>query len=229
MARNTARGSAQKSTKSALSRELIQREALQLIEAEGMDAFSVRQLGERLGCQAMSIYHHFESKAHILDSLVDLLLSEMKIPPRSQSPERRLRSLISEWRALSRRQPRFYVWLAIHRWNSQTGIRYLSEVLDCFYDAGLDAERAARAFRAVGYYVLGATLDETSGYVQGPSSLEPLPARRLASDFPRVAAAGEFFAVSHFDKTFELGLNALLVSFGVTRPDLVRQRKSSAA
>lgn len=224
MARNTARGSAKKSTKSALSRELIQRETLQLIEAEGMDAFSVRKLGERLGCQAMSIYHHFESKAHILDSLVDLLLSEMKIPTRSQSPERRLRSLVSEWRALSRRQPRFYVWLALHRWNSETGIRYLSEVLDCFYDAGLDAERAARAFRAVGYYVLGATLDETSGYVQGPSSLEPLSATQLAKDFPRVAAAGRYFVAPHFDKTFELGLTALLVSLGVAQASVTAQR-----
>ena len=53
----------------ALTRERIEIEALALIDADGIDAFSTRKLGARLGCEAMSIYHHFPSKAHILDAL----------------------------------------------------------------------------------------------------------------------------------------------------------------
>ena len=49
-----------------LTRERIVEAALAVVEAEGLAAFSTRKLGERLGCEAMSIYHHFPSKQHLL-------------------------------------------------------------------------------------------------------------------------------------------------------------------
>ena len=61
----------------ALSRERIEIEALALIDAHGIEAFSTRKLGQRLGCEAMSIYHHFASKAHVFDALVDRVLGGM--------------------------------------------------------------------------------------------------------------------------------------------------------
>ena len=198
-----------------LSRERIESEALNLIEAMGMDAFSTRKLGERLGCEAMSIYYHFPSKAHLLDALVDRLLRAVPIPDRNQAPAARLRSLVAHWRVMARAHPRFYLWMALHRWNTPTGVGFLSEILDCFYGAGLSDEAAARGFRALGYYVLGGTLEETSGYAQGPSAQEPIEDQLLVTDFPLVHRAGKYFAASEFDATFEDGLDILLRGMGL--------------
>jgi AcrR family transcriptional regulator len=197
-------------TRGALSRDRIETEALALIEAEGMDGFSTRKLGQRLGCEAMSIYYHFPSKSHLLDALVDRTLNGLTIPARSQSPARRIRGLATAWREMARERPRFYLWMALHRWNSLSGVRFLAEVIDCFDAAGLTPEQAARGFRVLGYYLLGATLDETSGYAHGPSAAEPLSDADVDRLFPQVARTGQYFTPDQFDATFELGLKLLL-------------------
>lgn len=203
------------SSRPALTRERIETEALALIERDGMEAFSTRRLGQALGCEAMSLYHHFPSKAHVLDALVDRVLAAIPIPERSLDPALRLRQLAQHWRAMARRHPRFYPWLALHRWNSPTGVGFLGEILDCLLAAGLSDEAAARGFRVLGYYLLGATLDEISGYAQGPSSLQPMSEQELAQRHPQVARAGRYFTPQHFDRTFELGLGVLLQGLGI--------------
>jgi len=40
------------------------------IDRDGLAGFSTRKLGEALGVQAMSLYHHFPSKAHVLDAVL---------------------------------------------------------------------------------------------------------------------------------------------------------------
>jgi AcrR family transcriptional regulator len=202
----------------ALTRERIELEALALIEREGMDAFSTRRLGVALGCEAMSLYNHFPSKAHVLDALVDRVLAGIPIPDRGLRPHERLRQLAQHWRAMARRHARFYPWLALHRWNSPTGVAFLGEILDCFVAAGLSEALAARGFRVLGYYLLGATLDEISGYAQGPSSLNPMSEQELLERHPQVARAGRHFAPEHFDQIFELGLGVVLQGLGIETP-----------
>lgn len=198
-----------------LTRERIETEALALIEREGLDAFSMRGLGQVLGVEAMSLYHHFPSKAHLLDALVDRVLGSVPIPPRDGDPAARLRQLVGHWRDVARRHARFYAWLSLHRWNSATGVAFLAEILACFTDAGLDRERAARGFRVLGYYVLGATLDETQGYANGPTSLQPMTQHELETRHPEVAQAGRYFTAGQFDTTFGLGLDVLLGGLGL--------------
>ncbi len=193
-----------------LSRDRIEAHALELIEEQGIDLFSIRKLAERLGCQAMSIYNHFPSKAHIFDALMARVLGSIPIPDRSLTPAQRLREFAQSWRALARESPKFYLWLSICQWNSVAGTRFLSEMLACFYDAGFTPQRAAYGFRVLGYYVQGVATDESSGYANGPSSVDPIGAETLARDFPQVAEAHAFFTNEHFDNVFELGFGALL-------------------
>jgi AcrR family transcriptional regulator len=198
-----------------LNREKIETEALALIETEGLEGFSTRKLGQALGCEAMSIYYHFPSKAHLLDALVDRTLSSLPTAPKTLSPGQSLRHMAQAWRTMARERPRFYLWMALHRWNSEVGVRFLAEVLACFHAAGLKPEQAARGFRVLGYYLLGATLDENSGYAHGPSAIQPMPDADVKRLHPQVAQAGRFFSPAHFDATFELGLTVLLQGLGV--------------
>ena len=199
----------------ALTRELIEVAALDLIEQDGLDAFSTRRLGERLGCQAMSIYHHFPSKAHILDALVDRVLASIQVPKRSMKPAARVRQLARSWRQAALAHPRLYPYLSMHRWNSEIGAKFLSEILACFHEAGLEPEVCARQFRVLCYFVLGATLDEISGYGNGSSSMRPVGDEDLLQRYPQVAEAGRYFKPEHFERTFELGLDMFLRNSGL--------------
>ena len=206
---------APRTERTALTRERIEIEALALIDAEGIEAFSTRKLGERLGCEAMSIYHHFPSKAHILDALVDRVLGGMPIPDKTQRPAARLRQFADGWRRISLQHPRFYLWLSLHQWNSATGVHFMSEMLACFTDAGLSPEMSVRGFRILGYYVQGATLDESSGYAQGHSSQSPMPQDEIEREYPQVANARQYSAQEQFDRTFDLGWDALVRALGL--------------
>lgn len=198
-----------------LSRERIEEAALELIGEEGLEGFSIRKLGERLGCEAMSIYHHFPSKAHILDALVDRIVRGIELPPATLEPVARLRALARGWRGIARVHPRFFPFFSLHRLNSEAGVGFLNQVMLALRDAGLEREVAARFFRVVNYYLMGAALDEISGYAQGPSSMSPVSDAELAERFPQIAEAGEFFAPAQFDATFEFGLDRLLESVGL--------------
>ena len=193
-----------------LNREVIEIEALSLIEDEGLPAFSFRKLAARLGCEPMSLYHHHASKAHLLDALLDRVIGELPAPP-SPGPWRdRLAGMARDFRAMAWRHPAFFQYVALHRLNTPTALRWVDGALTAFQEAGLDDEAAARLFRAFGYYITGAALDETSGYARGPSAVEPASDETVARDFPAVATAGRWFQPSEVETTFETGLAILL-------------------
>ena len=45
-----------------LSREPMIRAAIELLESAGEAGFSIRKLGERLGCDPMAVLYHFKSR-----------------------------------------------------------------------------------------------------------------------------------------------------------------------
>lgn len=60
-----------------LTREQIVAAAITLLDAEGVDSFSMRRLGAALGADPMSIYHHIPTKAALFDAVVDAVWAEI--------------------------------------------------------------------------------------------------------------------------------------------------------
>jgi len=202
--------SRKKAIRQPLSRERIEKAALKVIELDGLEAFSIRRLAAELGCEAMSIYHHFPSKQHLMDGLVDRVLATTPPVPLDLPPIERLRRRCFNARAMAHRFPRFYPYLAVHRMNTPGGIRWIGDILDNVFELGGDAETTARIFRAVGYYLTGASLDETSGYAKGPSAAVPVPDEVVVRDYPALVAVNRYFKSDQHEKTFVLGLDILL-------------------
>ncbi len=216
-----------------LSRERIELAALDLIEHEGLEGFSTRKLGEALGCEAMSIYHHFPSKAHLLNALVDRLITGIAMPAGDVDPIERIRRISYSYRRIGHRHPRLFPYVALYRMNSRSALGFLDQVIGMFRDAGLSEESTARLFRALSYYLTGAVLDETSGYAKGPSAVEPVSDQEIARDFPLVAMAGPYFRQQHFEDTFATGLKVILQAVrdaaGRTRAGKREARKGNGA
>jgi len=196
-----------------LSRESVIAAALALVDADGLAGLSTRKLGERLGVEAMSIYHYFPSKQHLLDALVDHAIASIPLERPGADPEGQLRRLAYDYRAMARRFPRLYPLVALHRLNTPTGVALIERALELVHALARNDELAARQFRAFGYFLTGAALDETSGYAQGPSAAQAVDDAYVAAHCPRLAAAAPYFRQPHWDATFALGLEALIAGF----------------
>ena len=79
-----------------------------------------------------------------------------------------------------------------------------------FRNAGFDDRTAAHLFQLVGYYVMGATLDETNGRARGGSSVQMVSDEDLKRDFPNACAAGPYFSAGNRDAIFHRGPDILL-------------------
>jgi len=198
----------------AFDRERIELAALELLERNGLAEFSMRKLGAELGVEAMSLHRHFPSKAHLFDALLDRLVAETTPPNDSAESwrERARRSCVS-YRELVRRYPEFSRYVVSHRMNTRGGLAWLEGVAKIFVDAGFETELAARAFRSMGYYVMGAVLGETAGYARGSSAVEPVPSDEQVAIAPTVARFAPYFEREHWDHTFHAGLELLLDGF----------------
>lgn len=200
--------------KSPLDRERIELAALELVEKDGLAEFSMRKLGSALGVEAMSLYHHFPSKAHLFDALLDRLIGETTEECGADRPWReRVRLFCMAYRDLGRRYPEFSRYMILHRMNTRGGLAWLEAVVGMFAGTGVDVETAARAFRCVGYYLMGTMLDETAGYARGPSAAEPVPVAEQNAIAPTVMRFGPYFQPEHWDRTFLVGLELLLDGF----------------
>ena len=195
----------------ALSRERIAAAAMALVDREGLSALSTRRLGDELGCEAMSIYHHFPNKAHLMDALVDLMLAEARVPAAHEGTWlERLRQAAHGFRAMALMHPKFFPFFAVHRLNTPSGVAFINGIIGILREAGFSDRDAARYFREIGYYLTGAALDETAGYAKGPSAAEPVSNDTIAANFPHLAAAAPYFQPGQFQVTFETGLEMLL-------------------
>jgi len=199
-----------KATDPGLSRERIIDAALAQVERHGLEALTMRKLGEALGVEAMSLYHFFPSKRHLLDALVDAAISSVEFPAQSLQPVERMRRTMRAYREMAHRHGRLYPVIAVHRLNTPTGVKFIEKVLKIAYDITGDEETAARSFRSLGYYLMGAALDETMGYAKGPSAAEPVDGAFIARECPLLARSAKYFQRDQWDRTFEQGMEDML-------------------
>jgi TetR/AcrR family tetracycline transcriptional repressor len=70
-------------TRPSLSRELVADRALEIADAEGIEAVTIRRLATELGVTPMALYWHFKTKDDLLDGLADRILDALELPERT--------------------------------------------------------------------------------------------------------------------------------------------------
>jgi AcrR family transcriptional regulator len=63
-----------------ISRRKTLEVALRIIDEEGLDALSIRRLGDELNVRGISLYHHFQDKEQILVGACELALADVRTP-----------------------------------------------------------------------------------------------------------------------------------------------------
>lgn len=60
----------------ALTRRAVVREALALIDRDGVDRFSIRRLANQLGVTPMALYNHVNGKRDLLQAVAERVVTE---------------------------------------------------------------------------------------------------------------------------------------------------------
>jgi AcrR family transcriptional regulator len=160
-----------------LSRERILRAALKLADERGIEALSMRNLGQALKVEAMSLYKHVSSKDDVLDGISELVMEEFEVPSTEGDWQAAIRrSAISAHDAL-RRHPWAGPVLESRVNPGHVRLRYLDAVVGTLRRAGFSMPDVARAFMAIDSHTYGFTIQELAL----PFNRETLP--DVAVDF----------------------------------------------
>ncbi|MEU7554734.1 TetR/AcrR family transcriptional regulator C-terminal domain-containing protein [Streptomyces sp. NPDC044571] len=193
-----------------LSREIIARAALELLNAEGPEALKMRTLADRLGVRGASLYHHVASKDDVLDAVTELINEEIDLTPLGHPDWREgIAAYARGYRRVYLRHPNVIAPAARRRVEAERALLGYDALLAALVRAGCTPAGAAEAAAALDYLVLGSALETfTAGFTRSPEAYRP--------DYPALADAlagadaadGGLAALD--DRGFELGLGLLL-------------------
>ncbi len=149
------KGVARQRRRPGLTRERVLRAAVELADEGGLEALSMRELGRKLGVEAMSLYNHVSSKDDVLDGMVDLVVGEISHPAQDVG----WRQFMLSRAASSRQVFSRHSWapaLVDSRLRGGPGrLEYLETVIGVLRRAGFTVELAARALSLLDSYVYG--------------------------------------------------------------------------
>lgn len=196
-----------------LTRERVLHAALAMADEAGVDALTMRSLGQRLGVEAMSLYNHVANKDDVLDAIVDMAVAEI-VPPAATGDWRAAirASALSANDVLYRHSWACALWL--QRVPGPARVRYMEGLLACLDRSKLPHDVAHHAYHVIDTYIVGFTAQEHT-FVMGPDQLAAAATEFLAGltldDNPHVIA----HVHAHMDdapstSAFEFGLDLIL-------------------
>ncbi len=196
-----------------LSSDRIIQAALALVDAEGLDALTVRRLAEQLATGSASLYRHVASRDELLVLLIDHVLGDVRYPPADAGGRATVESLASELRRVLLDHHNLVPALAVSPLLGPNAMRGTVRGLAGFLEAGFAAGVAVQAYLALLDFVLGAVFFDTSstGQVSGLShSSSDLIAAFPVDAFSTLRAHPGDFSLPAVDDVFAFGLAAFL-------------------
>ncbi|WP_248579542.1 TetR/AcrR family transcriptional regulator [Nocardioides sp. InS609-2] len=200
-----------------LTRAAIVDAAFDLADASGVAALSMRRVGQAVGVEAMSLYHHVANKDDLLDAIVDRIFADFG----TASPEVDWRTSMHDRAHAARRVLRAHPWavgLVDSRPNAGPAtLAHHDSVIGALRAGGFSIADTGHAFALLDSFIYGfssqsANLpfdDHRSAEAVAEGLIHPLP----TDVFPHLVE----FATQHvlkpgwdFEDEFEFGLELIL-------------------
>jgi AcrR family transcriptional regulator len=197
--------------------------ALKLIDAEGLEAFSMRRLGQEIGAGATSIYWYVRDKDQLIDLVLDEILAEIElVEDPAWSWRERVANLAREFRAVLRRHPNLAAVFGSRISLGPNTLRGIEHMLAVLRSAGFDGTELTLAFSATLNFAMGTGIMESRGLTgpetegKTPEEIQELFVGMLASlpedaypNLRRFIPDSDYEEISE-DAQFEYGLQRLL-------------------
>ncbi|WP_241982817.1 TetR/AcrR family transcriptional regulator C-terminal domain-containing protein [Cryobacterium sp. TMT1-2-1] len=190
---------------------------MRLADVGGLDALTMRRLGEELNVEAMSIYNHVANKEDLINGMADAVFSEIELPSHSD-----------DWKtAIRKRSISFREILARHSWATTVRdsganpgaatLRHHDRVIGTFRNGGFSVMMAAHAFSAVDSYIYGFAMQEKSLPFTTPEEVAAMAEIMLAqlprSEYPYLAELTADYVLKpgyFYGDEFLVGLDLIL-------------------
>ena len=204
-----------------LTRDRVLNAALHLVDAEGLDALTMRRLGQELDCDPMALYRYAENRAALLDGVAETVLAALVIPAEGPGWETQLRSTGHEFRRLALAHPNVVPLIVARPLSTPLGLRPvgtlrpLEQILALLTGAGFAPDQALHVYRAYFGLLNGHVLNELQEVLVDPEGTDAL--LRLGLDrlppgeFPHIRGLADAL-LAGYDGAAELdrGLDILL-------------------
>jgi len=153
-----------------LSRERVCREALALVDEEGLAALSMRRLGARLGVEAMSLYRHVRDKDDLLDAIHAAVLGDLPQPPASNAGHWRalLGGMAGALRSALLRHRNALPLFGTRTVRAPEATAAIGRLRSALVTAGFDERTADQALKVIGVYTIGYALSDGHHGLSGP-------------------------------------------------------------
>ncbi|HEY2717152.1 MAG TPA: TetR/AcrR family transcriptional regulator C-terminal domain-containing protein [Solirubrobacterales bacterium] len=176
------------------SRAEIARAAIEIADAEGFDAVSMRRVAQKLGAGTMTLYHYVRNKDELVTLMSDAVMGEILVPDGELS---------GDWReALTQIATRTRTAFARHRWIFErfgdgrpgpNGMRHFEQSLTAVAALGLERGEVFDVIGQVDDFVFGYALrelQEREEHERGwPDEVVDFLQREIDSgDYPRMTA-----------------------------------------
>jgi TetR/AcrR family tetracycline transcriptional repressor len=204
-------------TRDPLSRERIAGAALAIVDAEGLDALTMRRLAAELRAAPMAAYAHFADKGELLAEVVDAVMGEVDLPEADGRWRKPLRRLALSFRGVLLAHPA--VMPAFHAYGARgaNALAVLDRAHGILRTAGFPDEHAGRAVETIHAFALGFVSLEIAW-----ASLDP--GRRHAqifalpqSAYPDLTAVMPHVLAVDGEERFRYGLDRILDGLAVAR------------
>jgi len=218
----------------ALTREQVLTAALQIIDEDGVEALTMRRLGQALDRNPMAIYRHAADKDALLDGVVELVAAELVAPRPDRNGHGDRHGDVSEegeWEAILRHTAHTFRRVALAHphvvpllltrplsgplaRHPLGALRLLEDLLELFVTAGFDPQGALHAARLFTGFLYGHVLHERQDRIDNPDETDDLLRLGLhrlpLSEFPRLRSLAT--ALATYDGAAELdeGLSIVL-------------------
>lgn len=201
--------------KTPLSHDFIVRHAIELADAEGIDALSMRRLARTCGVEAMSLYNHVANKDALLDAMLEAVVQEIHVPiPGSNWRDAMIKRAVSAHEALMR-HPWASMLMLSRASMGPAMLRWVDATIGCLRSAGFSWALADDAWNTLDSYIHGFTQQrlnfpfEESAHAEAAQAYLPMIPR---DTFPNLhGMATEIAEGRHTGiQDFRFGLDLLL-------------------
>lgn len=200
----------------SLSRELLVKTALDIVDRDGLDALSMRKLGAELGVDPMAAYRHIPNKETLLDSVIDAVVAETVIEvDETLTWQDQMRQLLGSYYSAVMAHPNALPLLPVRQLHTPASLHVVERALRILVDAGASLREAVLAVNVAGLLTVGVAMAASSPPAP-PEDGTTHPVSELPVDeFPMLSEAYRTAEGTDFAGVLEFAIDALLARVDV--------------
>jgi AcrR family transcriptional regulator len=188
--------------------------ALALTDRDGIDALTMRAVGDELGVEAMSLYHHVSNKDALVDGMVEVFSDRIRLEGDPFDWREDLRTLGRRFRQEGLRHPDAVRLLAVRPLQAPAWRRPVEDTFASLLAGGFAPEDAVHAYRIAWSFVVGYVLNDLR--TRSGRSVRALVTNLPRTEFPATHAVAAALHDTDRDAEFELGLDVVIAGLART-------------